>query len=76
MLGIGDWVQIGDKHGAIQAWGIETGFTPNDSHPVTKTSRKRAVDSGFPMILIWIRGEGDFWYPLEACNPTQAPLFR
>lgn len=75
MLRIGDWLQIGDSVGAIQAWGEEVGFSRTGGHPVKKTSRRKALASKMPMVLLWIRGrDEEVWYPLEACKSVPPPM--
>lgn len=77
MLQLGTWVQVGDYSGSIQAWGIEVGFAPNSkAHPVKRTSRRKAIASDMPMVLVAFIGLNDwYWYPVAACTPLPAPLW-
>jgi hypothetical protein len=73
MLQTGMWLKNGNTRGWIIAWGIEVGFSPKGGSPVKKTSRKKAVASGMPMVLI-STGKEEVWYPLEACEHIPTPV--
>jgi hypothetical protein len=81
MLRLGDWVKIGERSGAIQAWGIETGFSQTNQHPIKKASRKKAYDSRNPHVLIYFGYNSQHdpieeWWPLRACVPIPPPNAR
>lgn len=70
MVGIGSWVSYEDRRGVVQAWGIPAGGL------VRKSSRRRAIASGTPMILVWFVDTGEpQWIPLSYCVAIPSPAF-